>query len=367
MKKKITSSTIEPESERRKASPLPIQFSAIARRFVDQTGRYIIAMAIVAVIEILFLIDGVKNWLSGKEDNPVYIGFYACGAFLCIVLILIFAFLSIRKTKNRQYIYLSLSYLFTTYYFCYGTTLSYFDFIEKNDVFFLYFLILTFLGCFALVDPIFYTFSFALTLTVLLSLCQQIRPLVFSNFGYALTFFALGVFSSWQVYVYQINHVRSEEILTRYSNLDSLTGLYNRRKLEEDLKKEEGTSTYLFLMSDLNDFKHINDSKGHAYGDEVLKQCSKLLLASFPNEAYRYGGDEFTILSKEKDPQVVTEKLEAINAKLRSLYPDGSVELSFGFVFETASNLEERLEALHKADVALYEAKKEKGHIQEGE
>lgn len=93
------------------------------------------------------------------------------------------------------------------------------------------------------------------------------------------------------------------------SIIDSLTGLYNRRLLEERLSAEIARSSrhghpLAIILLDLNDFKQINDTNGHAAGDLVLKEFSALLKnAVRPSDVpARIGGDEFVVLLPECQP-----------------------------------------------------------------
>jgi len=84
---------------------------------------------------------------------------------------------------------------------------------------------------------------------------------------------------------------------------DFLTGLYNRRKLEEDIWRYTDINKrhhvkFSILMIDINNFKEINDTKGHKIGDKVLRQIAYVLKKTIraSDKVYRLGGDEFVII-----------------------------------------------------------------------
>lgn len=84
---------------------------------------------------------------------------------------------------------------------------------------------------------------------------------------------------------------------------DFLTGLYNRRKLEEDIWRytdinKRHNIKFPILMIDINNFKEINDTKGHKTGDKVLRKIAYLLQKTIraSDKVYRLGGDEFVII-----------------------------------------------------------------------
>jgi diguanylate cyclase (GGDEF)-like protein len=152
--------------------------------------------------------------------------------------------------------------------------------------------------------------------------------------------------------------------------LDPLTGLFNRRyieqRLEDEIKRSErhgrGLSVILF---DLDEFKQVNDTYGHGAGDSLLKAfAERLSKATRGSDASaRYGGDEFLVVLPECKPenvQHVLKRLEGIRVEIegRSLpiaLSAGWAELHSG---ETAAEL------LARADAALYANKRAKSTAQ---
>jgi len=98
---------------------------------------------------------------------------------------------------------------------------------------------------------------------------------------------------------------------------DDLTGLLSRRALNEQL---EGLGRrYAIAMLDLDHFKRLNDSYGHDVGDQVLRMAaSKIRSAGGGGKAYRYGGEEFTIIFPGKGMDDVLPHLEALRADIAS-------------------------------------------------
>lgn len=91
--------------------------------------------------------------------------------------------------------------------------------------------------------------------------------------------------------------------LKQLADKDFLTGLFNRRKLEEDIERytklhERHNITFSIIMLDINNFKEINDTKGHKTGDKVLKQIANILQKCIrkTDRVYRLGGDEFILI-----------------------------------------------------------------------
>lgn len=150
---------------------------------------------------------------------------------------------------------------------------------------------------------------------------------------------------------------------------EPLTGLFNRRYLEESLARElarcERRHMPLGLMMlDLDHFKRFNDVHGHAGGDALLAEFGRLLQALSRDEdiACRYGGEEFTLILPEADPITVQARAEAIRAGVEGMrvlhlgqeLPHVTVSIGVA-MFPQHGGLGETL--LRQADAALYRAK----------
>lgn len=145
---------------------------------------------------------------------------------------------------------------------------------------------------------------------------------------------------------------------------DALTGLLNRRYIEERLLEEVKRSNrhgypMSFLMLDVDHFKSYNDNFGHPAGDEALKLVSSVLRDTLrgADVAARFGGEEFAILL----PQTTDEEAAAIAERIRgnienTRFPHRSVTVSIG-VASCSSELCSVNGLIKAADVALYDAK----------
>jgi diguanylate cyclase (GGDEF)-like protein len=166
-------------------------------------------------------------------------------------------------------------------------------------------------------------------------------------------------------------NLRLREGLRSQALRDPLTGLFNRRYLEEQLARELRRSerqegSLGLLMIDLDHFKAINDAHGHEAGDRVLAEVGGLLQQGVRSEdvAARYGGEEFTVLLPETglDEAVwVAEKLRQACRRLQIRHRGGLIEglrLSVGAAAFPACG-DDPEELLRAADHALYRAKRE--------
>lgn len=116
----------------------------------------------------------------------------------------------------------------------------------------------------------------------------------------------------------QETEIKEHEIKSQFlENHDPMTGLFNRKKFRQDLSEALKLEQMgAVIMFDLDDFKHINDTQGHLYGDRVLRSIAIALKKKMkPNEiAYRLGGDEFLVVVQDTaDPKKVVHTIERIN------------------------------------------------------
>ena len=118
----------------------------------------------------------------------------------------------------------------------------------------------------------------------------------------------------------------SEAEMREKSVRDALTGLYNRRYLEETLTREvkraaRNEYSLGIIMIDIDHFKLINDTLGHAAGDAFLKEFGKLLKDQVRQYdiACRYGGEEFVLMMPEVSMDLTRERAESLREKTRQL------------------------------------------------
>jgi diguanylate cyclase (GGDEF)-like protein len=163
--------------------------------------------------------------------------------------------------------------------------------------------------------------------------------------------------------------LRLRETLHIQSIRDPLTGLYNRRYMEESLERElrradRKQRPLAALMLDLDHFKRFNDTLGHAAGDAMLRAIGSFLQSRMRKDdiVCRYGGEEFTIIMPESSLDIAVQRAERLREDCKRLEISangqflGSVTFSVGIAcFPDHGTTTEQL--LHVADLALYRAK----------
>ncbi len=170
-----------------------------------------------------------------------------------------------------------------------------------------------------------------------------------------------------------INRANVYAEILKHATLDALTGFYNRRQLEERLKQEVSSAkrqkrNLCAIMIDIDFFKNVNDTYGHAAGDLVLKTTAQVIKSQLRDYdiAGRYGGEEFLILlpyTALQEAKIVAERLrKAVEQKkinISKILPDKkeiNVTISLGIYEYQQQDYEKTL--IKNADKALYIAKK---------
>lgn len=165
-----------------------------------------------------------------------------------------------------------------------------------------------------------------------------------------------------------INERKTEVNLWReQANTDPLTGLSNRKRIEEQITQaleEDRERGAAFLFIDVDDFKVVNDTLGHLFGDEVLRYVASAIRHKVRTTDIvgRVGGDEFVVLLRNiRSIDIISKKSEEICTAFRAKYsdatPHGGVSCSVGIALYPGDG-ECYEELMDKADQALYAAKK---------
>ena len=186
------------------------------------------------------------------------------------------------------------------------------------------------------------------------------------------------VIISMIVYAYDKERRRSEELMERLRELsikDELSGLYNRRELFRRLDaiylSASGDSIPIskkncyVAMLDIDDFKKLNDTYGHIFGDQVLAAVSAIMRGQTDEGkgelAARYGGEEFVCVLRAADQEDAYQRIDAIRKEIEAYewkeVPGLTVTISGGIT--SCDGYEDANLVMHDADSLLYKAKKD--------
>jgi diguanylate cyclase (GGDEF)-like protein len=160
--------------------------------------------------------------------------------------------------------------------------------------------------------------------------------------------------------------LRSQEVLRHEATHDPLTGLWNRSRILDELARElrrnlRELSRLAVVLLDVDHFKQINDSHGHAVGDQVLRHTGDRILSALraSDSVGRYGGEEFLVLLPKADiigGREVAERVRQLVAATPIIAsPEVRVTISLGVACSDGTAVAEDM--IQAADQALYRAK----------
>ena len=170
-----------------------------------------------------------------------------------------------------------------------------------------------------------------------------------------------------QVEARTVELTEANEKLAQAARVDHLTGLFNRRGFNEEAEAESFRAyrsgrQFSVILADVDHFKHVNDTYGHACGDHVLKRVAAILGARTRDvdRIARWGGEEFIILLPETDARgaaVLGEKLRDAIAENRFEYEGQRMGITMTFGIAEHRNGEALETCIARADTALYHGK----------
>ncbi len=328
-------------------------------------SQVLVAIAVVTVFETV-------SWLTGEVGNKALIPVHYWSNFLFLAFLGVPEALGIRyldfrifgdkkKSKKRLLIYLIPTYInvgFAVYNLFDDGFLFYIDSVENINQYFR--------GIGVTISSI---IIYALLIIVLIVFYRHRRLITGRIAQSILIFFFLPVLGSiLQILAYGTTFGMAFYTLALFiiflilekdeMGKDELTGLYTRAKLTARLKfKLKAQEAFAVIMTDLNEFKSINDTYGHSEGDKVLKRVAEILISSVNIEdmVCRYGGDEFLILIEY--PEDIGERIIGRIEKALGKYNQSvnyTVKLSYGYEYVSEPSKENIEELLHRVDRDMY-------------
>ena len=191
---------------------------------------------------------------------------------------------------------------------------------------------------------------------------SSIQTYVFSSYAQfsqtisAILSILLGV--SLMLVVMEESNTRTRHTLLR----DHLSGLWTRRAFFEQsemaLKRRSANRSPVIILCDLDHFKKINDTYGHAVGDEVIRVFAACLEAAGGDVCGRLGGEEFATLTLDSNASLAQLQVETVRARLLNAeFLQEGLRPTASFGIAVMSEHERLSDAIARADAALYEAK----------
>lgn len=184
-----------------------------------------------------------------------------------------------------------------------------------------------------------------------------------AKFGFLAYAILLGI-ETTRIARVRLQEEQKLELLKEMAVKDMLTGCFNRNAYAEDISNIEDLTGVQIIGFDLNDLKKCNDTKGHKAGDQYIIDSAHMITKLFGEfgKIYRIGGDEFCIITKGVTEVQFENKKALLKMSIAHYlidHPDSGFGISFGYATYDPE-VDEDIEAVrHRADVSMYEYKKE--------
>lgn len=324
---------------------------SIDRQSMRSIRNVSLAACILETLSILVFMT-LNGW---KLEGPTLISFYSvgfCAAFSLIVFLLSKKMILNKALSHGHYL------VFKAVFFTVYTTWSIHADMRHyaaGDQMLTFFTVQLLATCFILFKPFIsillvsaaYAGFYAAAYHV-----HQAAGIDIYNFVILAILSAVGMCVQYNTHLYM---AYKDKGLEEASHRDALTGLRNRLALEEDVRGICGTAISAYMI-DIDYFKEFNDRYGHAIGDEILRETGSILKNLYPDALwYRYGGDEFLVLSKGDGSQNYADA--AYRFKKQSRSGTYHVSLSIGGAKGKPQSYDEMFALIAEADAALYETK----------
>ncbi len=184
-----------------------------------------------------------------------------------------------------------------------------------------------------------------------------------AKFGFLFYAIILGL-ETTRVAREKLQEEQKMELIKEMAVKDLLTGCYNRNAYTEDVSEITDLSGVQLIGFDLNDLKKCNDTKGHKAGDAYIFEAAEMIKQIFGElgKLYRIGGDEFCILTRGISEAQIEKKradLQLAIAHYLLDHPESGFGIACGFATYDAQQDENMEDIRHRADLSMYENKKE--------
>lgn len=152
-------------------------------------------------------------------------------------------------------------------------------------------------------------------------------------------------------------------LLTEFDgSFDALTKLYNRAAFDKMARKLDGRKPFSVIIMDINNFKEMNDTYGHDFGDDVIRKVASVIRKSFNSHCicYRIGGDEFYIINNETDPVKLELQLKSMtnNLEKERRMDNRLPTVAYGYSIFKGGKTFDLQEMLKESDDQMYYFKK---------
>ena len=336
--------------------------------FLDSANLNIACPAtfIVMIIEFGLFINtilyAIKSGRPASANNLFYRTLYGLMFLASAQLFIYSLYHKIKKTTFKRFTLDTCIVIFLAAIIIFGIIISIKDYNNHEQIL-VFITVQLFVACLFMVKPylaiLLLTASFG-TFYYLMAITQGVSSATRVNYPVILMFFILVNLAHYQQFLRianhtVVNHALAEQ-LRNASRYDFLTKLKNRTALNMDFENADNpnlNSTFIVMLTDIDDFKSYNDTNGHNFGDILLKKFALIMQNHFgKTHCYRYGGDEYLIVMPEIKEELFLEKI-----KIARNCTNGEFHFSGGYTRGFVSSSKDLHLLINKADQNLYNAK----------
>lgn len=317
---------------------------------------YELFLSVVIALEGAMLLYGFLTFDLTDARRVIYLILYGVLLIVSAMALIFLAFSNHKPSWNRRIAYLAAHY--SVFLVLWSAGISACDIVGGGyPVTFM--TLLAAVGSVIPFHPVFFLGLSLVSSGALIGLSAIVGHTVLSISFYInhFIFILVAVLVEMRMYRSTLNQYFLNARLQELAAKDGLTTLLNRRSLDNYVTQLTSQKTaFTFVLLDIDNFKKVNDTFGHRVGDDALVMVSSILTDSFGNDVFRYGGDEFAIVST-KTPEEVASILDGINSILKGKETRFLLQISAGIYWVESGTEEQRIFEL--ADKALYAAKNE--------
>lgn len=311
-------------------------------------------LILIAALECMMMIYGLWHFDLHDFRRRLYFCSYVV-LFCCSIHALVINRFCVKRDKLDGLAIVNV-YVYNTVLIFWSAVISAMDMIGGGFAV-TYMTILAAVGSVVALPPLVYT------CLAVLSSCSMIALVMSSGtVDLGLPFYLNHIIFLLVVILVELRNFRSirdqfilDKRLEELAGMDSLTQVANRRSLDKYIAQlMQEHRLFTFALLDVDNFKDINDTYGHQEGDLSLIRIAQILTEVFGENVFRYGGDEFAVISFE-DAESVAGKMDIVNLRLKESSQEYVLQTCAGVYWKHLGDNERRIFEL--ADSALYEAK----------
>lgn len=331
-------------------------FDLTINHIQKSTSSFIALLSMIIISELIFLVRGLAVYDFSRTERKIIVI-----AYIFLILLAFSTLIAVLAFKKNDELK-EMIYFFNQFFFVgvliWSSCITAIDLGYNHlSMALVYAFVIMATSATMIIRPGFFTAAALISGIGITAIAYSISGRFLSVGFYSNYFITVvgGIIINRYCYKLHSDYYKSELKMIEASLYDSLTGIHNRRSLDKKMAElnEEGR-LFVFVLLDIDDFKQINDRHGHLIGDESITMVARLIKEQFGENVFRYGGDEFAVISSY-NTQSTFQKIEEINRQLSILQRNFPLHISAGIYDNTHNS--DISEIFINTDFALYSAK----------